>query len=39
MLTHEDKVVAKLKGHNCLIKFMDGEELTLRVKEIDEIRL
>jgi len=24
----EDFTAAKLKGHNCLIKFKDGEELT-----------
>jgi len=28
-MTDEDFTAAKLKGYNCLIKFKDGEELTL----------
>ncbi len=30
----EDYTAAKLKGHNCVIKFLDGEILFLRVNEI-----
>jgi len=35
MAIHEDRTAAKLKGHNCLIKFIDGEELTFKVEELD----
>lgn len=31
----EDRVVEKLKGKNCLIKFIDGEELFIFVDELN----
>lgn len=34
-MTDEDRTVLKLKGHNCLIKFKDGEELTLYIDKLD----
>ncbi len=30
----EDLTAARLKGHNCLIKFRDGEEMTLYVRQL-----
>jgi len=35
-MTDEDMTAAKLKGLNCLIKFKDGEELLIHVKELDQ---
>jgi len=35
-MTDEDRTVGRLKGHNILIKFKDGEELTLHVDDIDD---
>jgi hypothetical protein len=34
-MTDEDRTANKLKGHNCLIKFRDGEELTLHIPDLD----
>jgi hypothetical protein len=34
-VTSEDKVAARLKGVNCLIKFLDGEELLINVEDIE----
>lgn len=31
MITDEDRTAYRLKGYNCLIKFIDGEELLLKV--------
>jgi hypothetical protein len=36
IMTSEDKLAAKLKGYNCLIKFRDGEELLINVPEVDD---
>lgn len=33
-MTTEDLLAEKLKGNNCLIKFIDGEELFIRVEAI-----
>ena len=35
-MTDEDRTAARLKGLNCLIKFIDGEELLIHVPDIDE---
>jgi hypothetical protein len=35
-MTDEDKTAAKLKGYSCIVKFRDGEELLLKVDEIDK---
>ncbi len=35
-MTDEDLTAAKLKGHNCFIKFKDGEELFLTIEDISE---
>lgn len=35
MITEEDRVVAKLRGKNCLMKFKDGEELLLEIPELN----
>jgi len=35
-MTSEDKVAAKLIGHNCFIKFLDGEELFIDVENITD---
>lgn len=32
----EDQVVEKLKGRNCLIKFMDGEELYVYIDQLED---
>lgn len=34
-MTDEDRTAARLKGHNCLIKFKDGEELLLYIDELE----
>ena len=34
-LTDQDRTAARLAGKNCLIKFKDGEELLLRIEEIE----
>ena len=34
-MTDEDRVAAKLKGYNCLVKFKDGEELFLKVSSLN----
>lgn len=34
-MTDEDATAAKLKGYNCLVKFKDGEELFLKVDDLD----
>ncbi len=34
-MTDEDMTAAKLKGYNCLVKFKDGEELLLKISELD----
>ena len=31
----QDRSAAKLKGHNCIVKFKDGEELYLTIEELD----
>lgn len=35
-MTDEDCIAAKLKGYNVLVKFIDGEELFLNIKEVGE---
>lgn len=35
-MTDEDRTAARLKGYNCLIKFKDGEELLLKIDDIDD---
>jgi len=34
-MNSEDRVAAKLKGLNCLIKFNDGEELLLKIADLN----
>lgn len=34
-MTDEDRIAAKLKGYNCLVKFKDGEELLLKVTSLN----
>ena len=31
----EDKTAAKLRGYNCIIKFKDGEELLIKIPELN----
>lgn len=35
-MTSEDTLAAKLKGYNCIIKFKDGEDLLVKVPDIDD---
>lgn len=35
-MTEEDRTAEKLKGHNWMIKFLDGEELYLKVDGNDD---
>jgi hypothetical protein len=35
-MTDEDRTEEKLEGHNCLIKFKDGEELLLKIPNLDK---
>lgn len=35
-MIQEDLTAAKLRGHNCLIKFKDNEELTLYVESLEK---
>jgi hypothetical protein len=32
----EDRTAAKLKGMNCLIKFLDGEEVCTHIADLDD---
>lgn len=34
-MTEEDKLAAKLRGMNCIIKFTDGEELPFFIKDLE----
>lgn len=35
-MTETDHTVLRLKGYNCLIKFIDGEELYLKVDDLND---
>jgi hypothetical protein len=35
-MTDEDRTAAKLRGYSCIVKFRDGEELLLKVDEVDK---